>query len=35
VLVDPIDLAAQHGGDEPPVHHDVRWALGRDDRHEQ
>ncbi len=35
VLVDPIDLAAQLGGDEPPVLLDVRWALGRDDGHEQ
>lgn len=35
VLVDPVDLAARLTGDEPPVVLDVRWALGRDDGHEQ
>lgn len=35
VLVDPVELAARLAGDEPPVLLDVRWALGRDDGHEQ
>lgn len=35
VLVEPVELAARLAGDEPPVLLDVRWALGRDDGHEQ
>ncbi len=35
VLVDPLTLAAELAGDEPPVVLDVRWALGLADGHEQ
>ena len=35
VLVDPVALAAELAGDEPPVVLDVRWALGRTDGHDR
>lgn len=35
VLVEAVALAAELGGDEPPVLLDVRWALGRSDGHER